>query len=133
MSRVSLTPWKAGKLVPETVAQDAQVPVAIARALEHLLGAVAGRDQAHPSFGDGSSATEQLWSEMLAGGKGGEGQEETRITRRDRREEEVGQAKEELCREEDAGEGVVQRGESPAGGAATPCRTPSKPISLSSC
>lgn len=81
---------------------------------------MAGRDQAHPGPGDGSSATEQLRSATLAWGKGGEGREETRITGKNRRGEEVGQAEEELHREEGAGEGGVQSGESPAAGAASP-------------
>lgn len=94
------------------------------------------RDQPHPSFGDGSRATEQLWSAVLAGqveGKGGEGQEETRITRRGMRGEEVGQAEEELCREEDTEEGGVQRRERALLQEQPPRAARPEPISPSSC
>lgn len=101
--------------VPETVAQDAQVPVAIERALGHLLGVECGRQGPAPPqlWGreQGQGATLECSAGRAGGRKGGEGQQETRITRRGRRGEEVGQAKEDLRREEDTGEGGVQRGE----------------------
>lgn len=140
-----LLPWKARRLVAETAARDAQVPVSAP--LQALLGthwelSVADRDQPHPCFGDGSTAA-GAFLERDAGRRGGKKGWREVGGNKGERGQRGGRGRGSCAERRTLGkEGYKRRsvaagsgagGASPAAGAATLCSTPSKPISPSGC